>query len=113
MKVLSLTPDELEQLIRTDPSMVILDVREPKELATFGRIHRSVNIELGQLTRKLKDISSLKDTPIAVVCQTGGRSADAAQILMKNGFRTVYNLREGVLGWLLRGKTVERNVAAE
>lgn len=40
-----------------------------------------------------------KTQPIAVYCQTGARSANAMAYLTAQGFSTVYNLREGIVGW--------------
>ena len=38
--------------------------------------------------------------PVAVYCRSGKRSMRAAQMLQKAGFRVIYNLDTGYLGWV-------------
>lgn len=36
---------------------------------------------------------------ILVYCATGNRSTVAAKILIDNGFKRIFNLRQGISGW--------------
>lgn len=56
--------------------------------------------------RILKDIP--KDQPIALTCLSGHRSAIAAQRLVSQGYRQVYNLQGGLLAWQGAGYPVQR-----
>ncbi len=40
-----------------------------------------------------------KDQPVMVYCKVGGRSAKAAEALVKMGFKAVYELSGGILLW--------------
>ena len=40
-----------------------------------------------------------KDTPLAFYCHHGSRSQAAAEYLLRQGFRTLYNLRGGIEAW--------------
>lgn len=51
-----LTPDELKELLEKKDKVFLLDVREPRELEEFGAIEGYVNIPLGQLQDRLKEI---------------------------------------------------------
>ena len=48
-----------------------------------------------------------KETPLAVYCRTGRRSAEAAAKLAKAGY-TVYNLEGGITAWTDAGKRISR-----
>lgn len=108
MSVTLVSPDELDRMIQNDPSLVILDVRESKELATFGYIPNVLNIESGELPKRLNDLPSNKTTEIVVVCQTGARSTVVCSQLVSAGYCNVYNLYSGMLGWMVSGKKLQR-----
>ncbi len=76
-------------------SALILDVREPSEVAN-GKIPNSVNIPLGQLRGRLGELD--KDRFIVASCQVGLRGYLAERILKQNGFNAA-NLSGGYLTW--------------
>jgi thioredoxin len=81
---------------------IILDVRTPQEVAQGYIINAStINIYAEDFEEKINLIP--KEKEIYVYCKGGGRSADAAQILQKNGFNKIYNLRNGILEWEEKG----------
>jgi glyoxylase-like metal-dependent hydrolase (beta-lactamase superfamily II)/rhodanese-related sulfurtransferase len=97
--------------LRQDPNVLLLDVREPKELATIGCIEGvTKNIPVGQLASRLNELP--KDKEIIAICQKGGRSAEAAHILTSNGFKVVYNLTGGTGGWIEKGLPVVKTEKA-
>jgi hydroxyacylglutathione hydrolase len=59
---------------------------------------------LGDLTKLVRTIPH--DTPIAVHCQGGTRSAIAASILQAEGFTNVANLTGGIRAWESAGLPV-------
>lgn len=50
---------------------------------------------IARRTGKTEDIESL---PILTICRSGKRSKEAAELLQKDGFQTVYNIDEGFEG---------------
>jgi rhodanese-related sulfurtransferase len=94
------------QLINRQDAAVI-DVREPNEFRG-GRIPNARNIPLGQLAGKVKDLEKLKDKPVLLSCQTGNRSAQAANTLRQAGFAQVYNLAGGMNAWQQASMPVEK-----
>ena len=86
-------------------AVVLLDVREPAELTgELGHVPGLVAIPLGQLRARLGELP--KDKPIAAVCRSGGRSAQAALILESSGFGKVANVRGGMIRWRALGLAV-------
>jgi rhodanese-related sulfurtransferase len=99
MPVLQLTPAEVATRGEID---VVLDVREPVELAE-GRIAGSLNIPLGDLPARLGELDPAR--PIITVCRSGGRSSRAAQLLSVAGF-DVADLGGGMTQWTSEGRPV-------
>jgi rhodanese-related sulfurtransferase len=79
-------------------SAVVVDVREPDEFRT-GHIPNAINIPLGSLTERIKDIEKYKTTPVLLSCRTSQRSARAATILSKRGFIAAHILAGGITAW--------------
>ena len=88
-----------EQLKQALEKYVIIDVREPDEVAN-GSIDNSQNIPLGLAIRHAKKgkIEELKEKKICVYCASGYRGNIAADELVKAGFSAV-NLEGGHAGW--------------
>ena len=94
----TLTSDEFAQQINNSTSGVILDVRTPQEFAG-GHIANARNIDLNS-AGFMAEIKTLeKSQPYFVYCLSGGRSEEAVEIMLKEGFTEVYNLKGGLLSW--------------
>lgn len=77
---------------------IILDVRTPNEYYS-GYIENAILIPLQQLSDRLYEIKDYKERNVLLYCRTGNRSTVAAEILVKNGFKKLYNLRYGIKEW--------------
>jgi len=86
---------------RTDTTVV--DVREPDEFAT-GHVPDAVNIPLGQLPERLGDLPA---APVYLICQSGGRSAKATELLTGRGVDAI-NVEGGTSAWIAAGYPVEK-----
>jgi rhodanese-related sulfurtransferase len=74
-----------------DPDTIVLDVRNPGEIAKKGPLSSSaVNIPLNDLRDHLDELP--KDKHLVVSCASGQRSYYACRVLMRNGFSNVHNL---------------------
>lgn len=79
---------------------LILDVREPSELKEeLGAIEGAYNIPVGQIEKRLKELEKYKRKTIITVCRSGARSFHAATILMKAGFKNVFNMEGGMMAF--------------
>ena len=91
-----------------DGECVLIDVREPAEYQG-GSIPGAVNLPRGVLEFMIHTHPALQcgthpvhekaDTRIVLYCQSGGRSALAAQSLQSMGFSDVVSLSGGFEGW--------------
>ena len=89
-------------------SSLILDVREPAEFAA-GHLPGAVNIPRGVLEFKIDshpDFQAKQQAPIVVYCQTGGRSALAAQVLNQLGYLQAVSMAGGFKAWSENGLPV-------
>jgi rhodanese-related sulfurtransferase len=78
--------------------LLLLDVRSAGEYAgELGHIEGTVLIPLDELRERLEEIP--RDRPVVAICQSGKRSAMAAQILMKAGVERAANLAGGMIQW--------------
>jgi rhodanese-related sulfurtransferase len=92
-----MTISELKNSIKTDPSLLILDVRMPEELiGPLGKIEKVVNIPLQQLEKRIGELDIYKDRTIAVICRSGVRSSSAQRFLAGMGFNA-YNVEGGMV----------------
>lgn len=73
----------------------LLDVRENDEWAA-GRSADAHHVILGTLPQKLDELP--RDQTIACICRGGGRSAQAAEFLVAQGF-TAVNVIGGMNAW--------------
>jgi thioredoxin len=80
----------------------LLDVRTPNEYYS-GHIPGARLIPVQQLEARISELADYKDKNILVYCRSGNRSTVASQILIKNGFKKLYNLRSGIRGWEAAG----------
>jgi rhodanese-related sulfurtransferase len=81
----------------------LVDVREPHEFAA-GRIPGSINRPLS--TFNPADLP--QGEPVILLCQAGGRSANALAQCRRAGREGDRNYREGVSGWRGRGAQLSR-----
>jgi rhodanese-related sulfurtransferase len=80
----------------------LLDVRDPDELAEFGKLKNAVNIPLAQLRDRIGELP--RDRRIVTYCQKGQRGYLAACALHGRGFDNVANLCGGFLQTKLLGQ---------
>ncbi len=86
---------------------VILDVRDNEEFAA-GHVVNAKHIPLDKLNEQIKQLEKFKNRPVVIVCHNGQRSANAAPILVKNGFVDVFCLRGGIAAWQLASMPLEK-----
>lgn len=96
MQILS-APDLAEWLADTSRAApVLLDVREPLEIAT-AKIEGSVSIPMHEIPARSEELDD--EAPIVCVCHHGMRSAQVAMFLESRGFTKVFNLQGGIDAW--------------
>jgi len=87
---------------KVNKGALMVDVRNKNEIAevTFD-VSNYINIPLNELEDRINELP--KDKEIVMVCQSGERSLRTTYYLMNAGFKNVYNMRDGIEKWALRG----------
>jgi rhodanese-related sulfurtransferase len=91
-----ITPAQAKDMI--GKGVLVLDVRDAKEVDQSGKVAGAVHIPRGLLEFKAAPDSPALDKsfdpakPVIVYCASGGRSALAGKTLKDLGYREVYNL---------------------
>lgn len=89
--------EEAHQLLAGSDAL-LLDVRDPSEVAGTGKLQGALNVSRGMLEFRADPESKYynpefqRDRPIIVYCASGGRSALAGKTLQEMGHDAVYNL---------------------
>src|SRR5260221_7844888 len=102
------SPKEAYELMQNDPEYIYLDVRSTME---FDDAHPAgaVNVPImhftpgSGMTPNPDFVQTIeekfpKDAKLVIGCKSGGRSAQACQIMEKMGFTNVANMRGGFVG---------------
>jgi rhodanese-related sulfurtransferase len=88
--------EELERRHDAGDDLVLLDVREPDEIATAS-IPWATVISMREIPLRMSEIP--RDKPLVVMCHHGGRSERVAQFLEANGYDNAINLTGGIDAW--------------
>jgi rhodanese-related sulfurtransferase len=92
-----LTPREFLDRREAGEDMTLLDVREDWEIALAPVPTDTVHIPMGEIADRIGELDPKKET--VVICRSGGRSAQVAHFLERQGFGKVFNLSGGILAW--------------
>jgi thioredoxin len=101
----NLPVESFEKKLQETSNAFLLDVRTSGEFGG-GHLPKATNIDFRSpdFASKIKDLP--KDKPVFVYCLSGGRSAQAAEMLRKEGFQ-VTELQGGYLKWTTKLKPLE------
>jgi len=88
---------EAAQMLKRE-NVLIVDVRDPSEVASTGKIKGAVNVSRGMLEFRADPESQYHNPAfqqgktVLTYCASGGRSALAGKTLKEMGYETVYNI---------------------
>jgi len=91
-----ISPTDLLALLGGPSQPLVLDIREPWELA-LASLPMTLNIPMGQLPERLNELD--RERPIVVMCHHGNRSRQVVIFLEQSGFPRVINLSGGISAW--------------
>ena len=107
--------DQLKALLAQ--GVPIYDIRRPEEWRQTGVVEgsrRLTFVDAGGrpnpefLPRFTVEVG--KDDPVVLICRTGSRTDKLARELMeKQGYTQVYNVRHGITGWIAGNNPVVKN----
>lgn len=84
-----------------DDDFVLIDIREPEELAICS-IGGATHIPMGDLPSRINEIDADEDTTIALICHSGRRSLNAVIFLQRQGLSGARSVAGGIDWWSLR-----------
>ena len=92
-----LTHDEARAMLKSDPNIILLDVRTAEEYEK-KHIVDAILIPIADLREG--DFSKIpdKNATIIIYCWTGRRAQDSAEILIEHGYKNVYEMG-GIVDW--------------
>lgn len=93
---------------KNDPDFIVLDVRTPEEFAQGHLPEKTpINLDLHASDFRERLARLDRDKIYLVYCRTGNRSGEAVQMMKELGFRRVYELEGGLVGWRNAGLPVK------
>lgn len=98
--MLTLQVDQLQAFAAATPGAVLLDVREPWELA-LARVELPGlplrHVPMHEIPGRLTELDPSQ--PVVCICHHGVRSAQVVAFLQHSGWARAYNLRGGIDAW--------------
>ena len=93
-----ITAKELKKRLDAGEKVVLLDIREPHELAICTLANTTAHIPMGDLMERLSELEKFRNQDIVVYCRSGNRSDSCAEFLRDQGFSGL-NLIGGIIAW--------------
>ena len=94
----NLSASEFEEKLKSDADAILIDVRTQLENSQV-RIPNSILIDIYSPTFS-DEINKLDRTKnYYLYCRSGNRSFHAGNYMLKMGFKKVYHLAPGIIGW--------------
>lgn len=99
MEYKNLSSYELKKLIQNNEDILLIDIRNEDEFEEIN-IETSINIPLQDLLYNIDELRDHNDKDIVIYCRSGHRSITACNLLAMEGFNRLYNLEDGIIGYL-------------
>lgn len=99
-----LSPPVAYEIMRDNPDMLIIDLREPREFnGNTGHLRRALNIPLERLPFRLLEISTFRDETFLVYCDADECGKAGMEILTSSGFDNAILMDGGIDSWIHSG----------
>lgn len=101
-----LSPDDFESKLKQANDIQLVDARTPPEVAK-GQLTGALNYDYkaDEINKAIDELDKTK--PVFIYCGSGIRSRKSADIMIKAGFKEIYDMEGGMKAWLAAGKAVE------
>lgn len=86
---------------------VLIDLRTNEEIKSKGMIKGAMQIDFLDKNAESTIEKLDKNKSYLIYCAGGGRSADCAELMQKEGFKDVVNLEKGFSDWKNKGFEIE------
>lgn len=99
--IVDISPANALQMLEKDQAARLVDVRTPAE---YAEVHakNAIHVPLDKLSKEALAAAGISspDTPLLLICKSGGRSAQACQLLAAQGFTRLHNVSGGTMSWV-------------
>jgi rhodanese-related sulfurtransferase len=92
-------------LLEKNKNVFLLDVRTPQENSQ-ARLPGTVLIPINEIEQRIKEVP--RNKTILVYCAVGSRSKAVAEHLSRIGYKDVYTMTDGIVGWYRNGFPLQR-----
>ena len=105
-RINEITVDKTRERLRSNPAAKLIDVREDNE---WGEAHAAGAEHLGKgiIERDIEATVPDRSTELILYCGGGYRSALAADVLQKMGYRNVWSMAGGWKAWKESGAPID------
>jgi len=98
------TPRQVKAMLDTGHDFVLLDVREPAEVAAAavsdpGAVPDVLYVPMGEVTSRLSELSEHAEAKVVVMCHHGARSMQVTAFLRQQDFADVSSMAGGIDLW--------------
>lgn len=106
MRMKLLKPDQVEEMIKSEPGLVVVDVRGDELYNQMRLPYKNViNVPFAYLDENMDKIP--KDRKILVACHAGKQSLQAGPYLKGKGYDVIGVIEGGMMAWQKAGKPVQ------
>lgn len=99
--------ETISEVIQSHEPIKIIDVRTPAEFESV-HIPGSYNVPLDLLPEHREELENTLRSPAVLVCRSGARAEQAANLLRQTKLSNVHILDGGLTAWQAAGKAVNR-----
>lgn len=96
-RITQMTPRQVLALVEQGTPLVLLDCREPNEW-NLAHLPGAIHIPRGELETHV-EARVPRDRKVVIYCQSGNRSAFAAETLEQMGYTDVSSMSGGIREW--------------
>ena len=96
-----ISPEELMKLYESDEEFIVLDTRNNYE-SEVGKFKNAITPDIDtfrDFPQALKSLEGFKDKKIITYCTGGIRCEKATSYMIKEGFKNVYQLKDGIINF--------------
>jgi rhodanese-related sulfurtransferase len=98
--IIEIDSESLHRRLVDGDGTLLLDIRTQAEISQ-GVIPDSLPLPMHLLPLRLNELP--RDRDLVLYCRSGGRSYQACNYMMQQGWTNVLNLRGGILAWASQG----------
>ncbi len=96
---------DAKTMLDANKNIFLLDVRTPQEYSQ-GKLAGSILIPINEVEQRIREVP--KNKPVVVYCAVGARSKPVADFLSQQGYKDVFNMKDGIVGWYRNGFPIQR-----